>query len=428
MTMSDGGPMSDGGLGVVRVKPLGAGGGGAERSAGSAAAGVEFSSQGVRVDGLLFSYPSHVIGPEILQDGLYDAFMPPRIEGFLGGVNVNIMAYGQTCSGKTHTVFGPPGIMAAAASGCFGTSVVPEYGLFPRALIGAFQEVQRRRAAGARLVLTASAVELSWNQGNLDMFAKGGVCVKHGWQKSSGVNLDKTTVPPRLYGQVEFPLEEEGDLLKVFAALASRNVAATGMNDASSRSHCFAFLTLYAADGDAVQRSRFQFVDLAGSERLKDAHFGLTDAMKAGGEVMNGLLTNYSLMMLSSCVRALVEARKKGKTISFRAYLFDLVLLLQESLTGDAMTACFVCVSQAPDNATQTKFVLDFGEVFAQLSPSRGRAVLPAPLAALAANTRKTIETSKAALAKGSAGKYALMREGQIMDGQQLLGILEKLK
>jgi len=227
---------------------------------------------------------------------------------------------------------------------------------------------------------------------------------------------------------VEFPLEEEQDLLKVFEALASRNVAATGMNDASSRSHCFALLTLYAREGDAVRRSRFQFVDLAGSERLKDAHRGLTNAMEAGGEVMNGLLTNYSLMMLSSCVRALIEARKKGKTISFRAYLFDLVLLLQESLTGEAMTACFVCVSQAPDNLTQTKFALDFGEVFAQLSPSSGRAVPLSPLEALAANARKTVETSKAALAKGSGGKYAMMREGQVMDGQQFLGILEKLK
>ena len=45
---------------------------------------------------------------------------------------------------------------------------------------------------------------------------------------------------------------------------------------------------LYAAEGDAVRRSRFQFVDLAGSERLGDAHRGQTNAMKAGGEVQAG--------------------------------------------------------------------------------------------------------------------------------------------
>ena len=35
--------------------------------------------------------------------------------------------------------------MAAAASGRFGTDVCPDYGLFPRALIGAFQEVTADR-------------------------------------------------------------------------------------------------------------------------------------------------------------------------------------------------------------------------------------------------------------------------------------------
>ena len=40
------------------------------------------------VCGARFSYPSHVIDPDVLQDGLYDAFMPPRIQGFLDGVNV----------------------------------------------------------------------------------------------------------------------------------------------------------------------------------------------------------------------------------------------------------------------------------------------------------------------------------------------------
>ena len=46
---------------------------------------------------------------------LYDSYMPKRIEGFLNGYNCNIMAYGQTGTGKTHTMFGPPGYMAREA-------------------------------------------------------------------------------------------------------------------------------------------------------------------------------------------------------------------------------------------------------------------------------------------------------------------------
>ena len=59
---------------------------------------------------------------------------------------------------------------------------------------------------------------------------------------------------------------------------------------------------------DLVRTSRFQFVDLAGSERLKEAHAPNAN-WKEGGEALNGLLTNYSLTMLSACVRGLVAAR-----------------------------------------------------------------------------------------------------------------------
>merc|ERR1712113_1120327 len=90
-------------------------------------------------------------------------------------------------------------------------------------------------------------------------------------------------------------------------------------------------------------------------------------------DMMNGLITNYSLTMLSACVRELVASRKNKTKFSFRTYLFDLVMLLQESLTGSALTAIFVCLSQAPDNLTQSKFALDFGEVFSQLTMKKQR-------------------------------------------------------
>ena len=196
---------NDGGLGVVRIKPLGAGGGGGERSAqcGRSAA-VTFSTNPAEltVDGRRFVYPSHVIAPEMDQQALFDHFMPPRIQAFLSGVNVNVMAYGQTGSGKTHTsdsrvrpsnparyhgragpgpphcpqnelpwsslatsVFGPPGIMARAAAGELGDSVCEDYGLFPRGLHAIFTEVEQMRRQGTAAVLTGSAVELSI-QGN----------------------------------------------------------------------------------------------------------------------------------------------------------------------------------------------------------------------------------------------------------------------
>ena len=89
----------DRGLGVVRIKPLGAGGGGTEKSAVDANEGdadlvLDVSASGIAVDDKIFSYPSYVITPHMDQQALFDEFMPERIEGFLEEYNVNIMSYG----------------------------------------------------------------------------------------------------------------------------------------------------------------------------------------------------------------------------------------------------------------------------------------------------------------------------------------------
>jgi hypothetical protein len=107
---------------------------------------------------------------------------------------------------------------------------------------------------------------------------------------------------------------------------------------------------------------------------MKDAH-GKEKGVSWGSdqEVNNGLPTNFSLMMFSCAVRDLVAARqkqsKKGGKLDFffREYLFDLILLLQESTTGSALSAMFACLSQAPANAKTTKVSLEFGELFSKL-------------------------------------------------------------
>ena len=59
------------------------------------------------------------------------------------------------------------------------------------------------------------------------------------------------------------------------------------------------------------------------------------------------------------------------------AFLFDLIPLLKESMSGAAMTGVFVCLSQAPDNSSQSINALDFGKQFSQL-PVRPKKVKPA--------------------------------------------------
>jgi hypothetical protein len=423
----------DGGLGVVRIKPLGAGGGGGERSsihATSSAVTYSVPRAEIKIDGREFTYPSHVIAPDMDQAALYDHFMPPRVQQFLAGVNVNVMAYGQTGSGKTHTMFGPPGIMARAASGQLGDGVCAEYGLFPRGVLEIFDAVEALKASGVRAVLTASAVELSI-AGNRDMLSEKAVAVQDAprWSGfAGGVAVDKRVKPPRLYGMTELVLDSYEALRRVYAGVATRNTQGTLLNDSSSRSHCFAILTLRTRDSetDAVATRRFQFVDLAGSERLRDAHG------EGSLEAINGLVTNYSLTMLSQCVRQLIEARRRGpkalKAFSFRAFIGDLVPLLSASLVGDAATACFVCLSQAPDNYTQSKFALEFGETFAKLVTSPVR-VKPVPRAKIEKAAAALLREATAVLGTPSrGGKFAAMRVAQKNDCEQTLALMRRLE
>ena len=65
------------------------------------------------------------------------------------------------------------------------------------------------------------------------------------------------------------------------------------------------------------------------------------DWTKGATEAINGMVTNYSLTMLSQCARQLIETRRKGgakavRAFSFRAFIGDLVPLLSESMMGDA--------------------------------------------------------------------------------------------
>jgi hypothetical protein len=51
----------------------------------------------------------HVFGEQSTQEQLYDQFVAPYTGKFIAGYNVTVFAYGQTGTGKTHTVSGGEG-------------------------------------------------------------------------------------------------------------------------------------------------------------------------------------------------------------------------------------------------------------------------------------------------------------------------------
>ena len=388
-----------------------------------------------------FDFPRAVVPPNADQEALYSLSECDKYcDDLINGYEVNVLAFGQTGSGKTHTIFGPPGLMERAGNGEFGVECVPEYGLMPRVLYRLVDRVEELNAAGQeRYALQASAIELHYGQ-NLDLLYGKCPCF-----------TEKKTKPITMYGQTEMNLASRKDCLRLFAGLATRNTAGTLLNASSSRSHCFATVWLAVADakGHELRMSRLQFVDMAGNERLNDAHEDApgherlrkeTERMKqpqrrhpkdgkreSVATSMEGIVTNYSLVMLSKCVRDVVAASSPNEN-TIRTYMFDLVFLLQSSILGGARTVLYICLRQDREWDSQSLNTLDFGMTFARLRTTGARPAKFSALAKAMSEARTEMKLAEEALAKGVQGKFHQIRHAQMRAARQRLTLLKWLQ
>lgn len=101
---------------------------------------------------------------------------------------------------------------------------------------------------------------------------------------------------------------EEDALNLLFLGDTNRAIAATEMNQNSTRSHCIFTIILEKrqAGADTVTRSKLNIVDLAGSERV-----GRTSS--AGQTLREAKYINSSLFFLEMVIVALYEKEKKKK-------------------------------------------------------------------------------------------------------------------
>jgi kinesin family protein 1 len=145
----------------------------------------------------------------------------------------------------------------------------------------------------------------------------------------------------------------------------ARTVAATNMNETSSRSHAVFTLILtqkrhdVETSMDTEKVSRISLVDLAGSERATST--GATGArLKEGAEI------NRSLSTLGRVIAALAEAssgkgKKKGASqVPYRDSV--LTWLLKDSLGGNSMTAMIAAISPADINFDETLSTLRYAD------------------------------------------------------------------
>lgn len=129
---------------------------------------------------------------------------------------------------------------------------------------------------------------------------------------------------------------------------ANKSMAATKMNDRSSRSHSVFTLTLEISekgpDGkDHIRMGKLNMVDLAGSERQSK-----TEA--TGQRLEEAIKINLSLTTLCQVIAALTDP--KATYVPYRDS--KLTRILQDSLGGNAKTVMIACIGPADYNMDET--------------------------------------------------------------------------
>ena len=272
------------------------------------------------------------------QDNLFGDLGVPLLDNAFQGYNNCIFAYGQTGSGKTYSMMG------------YGEDA----GVIPKICRSLFERIEGVKSdVNLTCTVEASYLEI-YNERVRDLLNpanKGNLRVRE--HPATGPYVeDLAKLAVRSFPEIE-NLMDEGN--------KARTVAATNMNETSSRSHAVFTLTLtqkrhdVETNMDTEKVSRISLVDLAGSERQQAT--GATGArLKEGAEI------NRSLSTLGRVIASLADlsSGKKGMKVPYRDSV--LTWLLKDSLGGNSLTAMIAAISPADINFEETLSTLRYAD------------------------------------------------------------------
>ncbi|KAF8883338.1 kinesin-domain-containing protein [Gymnopilus junonius] len=239
------------------------------------------------------------------------------------GYNVCIFAYGQTGSGKSFTMEG-----GASESSS---------GMIPRAVEQMFRVAEDMKTRGWEYKMEGQFLEI-YNETVNDLLGKGEFD-----KKKHEIKHDPKTGSTRVTDVEVVQLSSPSQVRSLLAiAQSRRSMAATLMNERSSRSHSVFTLRISGVNvgiddcpgtGEKCEGS-LNLVDLAGSERLNVSFANGADKER----VKETQSINKSLSALGDVIAALGEKGEKGgdKHIPYRNS--KLTYLLQNSLSGNSKT------------------------------------------------------------------------------------------
>ncbi|KAJ0245370.1 Kinesin motor domain-containing protein [Hirschfeldia incana] len=266
---------------------------------------------------------------------VYETRTKEIVAAAIRGFNGTVFAYGQTNSGKTHTMRGSQ----------------TEPGVIPLAVHDLFNTVSQD--ASRDFLLRMSYLEI-YNEDIHDLLAP-----QHR-KLQIHENLEKGIFVAGLREEIVSSPQQVLELMEF--GQSHRHIGETNMNAHSSRSHTIFRMIIESShktqdEGvgnacDAVRVSVLNLVDLAGSER----------ASKTGAEgvrLKEGSHINKSLMTLGTVIKKLSEGvENRGGHVPYRDS--KLTRILQPALGGNANTAIICNITLAPIHAEETKITLQF--------------------------------------------------------------------
>jgi kinesin family protein 5 len=207
-------------------------------------------------------------------------------------------------------------------------------------------------------------------------------------------------------GVTEEYVTSHEELLGIMSSgAANRAVAATGMNEGSSRSHSVFTITVSQKDlsNNTTKSGKLVLVDLAGSEMVRKSN-------ATGQQLEEAKTINKSLSALGQVINALTD--EKQTHVPYRDS--KLTRILQDSLGGNAKTVLITAVSPSSFNANETVSTLRFGmrakSIENKVTVNQTRSV--EELEGLLIRAEKAIDTQNAHIAAITAQLQALQLAG----------------
>ena len=289
-----------------------------------------YSGSGAREEKTSFNL-DRIYKEESTQDEVFEWISNNIVKHCFEGYNGTIFAYGQTSSGKTHTMFGPDDYL----------DTPDEWGIVPKSISELFNFVHQS-PAGWEFAISTSYFQL-YKEKLQDLLKPANNNMKIHESKARGIYIE---------GLSSEYLEDVQNLLDVLTVGgANKTVASTDMNTRSSRSHSVLQVTLVQKNEEGSSKTgKFTFVDLAGSERV--------DKTNAVGQTFEeAKKINLSLTCLANVIKSLSQGNAH---IPYRDS--KLTRILQESLGGNTKTMLILCCSPDLSNIEETLSTLRFGK------------------------------------------------------------------